>query len=70
MTNLSLEAVQHVPLFVDWNKHEVQEIARLFNEHHFSKGETVVEEGSFGHSFFLINSGEQGFSLAARGAPL
>jgi CRP-like cAMP-binding protein len=70
MTNLSLEAVQHVPLFVDWNKHEVQEIARLFNEHHFSKGETVVEEGSFGDSFFLIDSGEAGFSLAARGAPL
>ena len=51
MTNLSLEAVQHVPLFVDWNKHEVQKIARLFNEHHFSKGETVVEEGSFGEIY-------------------
>jgi hypothetical protein len=34
-----------VPLFVEWNKHEVEEIARLFNEHRFSKGETVVKEG-------------------------
>jgi len=67
MTNLSLEAVQHVPLFVDWNKHEVQKIARLFNEHHFSKGETVVEEGSFGDSFFLINSGEAGVFIGGKG---
>jgi CRP-like cAMP-binding protein len=68
MTNLSLEAVQHVPLFVDWNKHEVQEIARLFNEHHFSKGETVVEEGSFGDSSFLIDSGEAGVFHWRQGA--
>jgi hypothetical protein len=46
MTGVSLEALQHVPLFIDWNRHEVQEIARLFNEHRFSKGERVVEEGS------------------------
>jgi len=52
MTDVPLEAIQHVPLFVDWNKHEVQEIARLFNEHRFLKGETVVRRArSATHSF-------------------
>jgi len=67
MTGVSLEAVQHVPLFVDWNKQEVQEIARLFNEHRFSKGETVVKEGSVGDSFFLIDSGEAGVFISGKG---
>jgi CRP/FNR family transcriptional regulator, cyclic AMP receptor protein len=56
-----------VPLFVDWNKHEVEEIARLFNEHRFSKGETVVKEGSVGDSFFLIDSGEAGVFIGGKG---
>ena len=30
-----IEAIQRVPLFVDLNKHEVQQIARLFKEHRF-----------------------------------
>jgi CRP/FNR family cyclic AMP-dependent transcriptional regulator len=67
MTGVSLEAVQHVPLFADWNKNEVQEITRLFNEHRFSKGETVVQEGSVGDSFFLIDSGEAGVFIGGKG---
>ncbi len=67
MTGVSLEALQHVPLFVDWNKHEVEEIARLFNEHRFSKGETVVKEGSVGDSFFLIDSGEADVFIGGKG---
>jgi len=64
---ISLEAVQHVPLFADWNRHEIQEIARLFKEHRFSKGETVVKEGSVGDSFFLIDSGEAGVFIGGKG---
>jgi len=67
MTGVSLEALQHVPLFVDWNNKEIQEIARLFNEHRFSKGETVVKEGSVGDSFFLIDSGEAGVFIGGKG---
>jgi CRP/FNR family cyclic AMP-dependent transcriptional regulator len=67
MTGVPLEAVQHVSLFVDWNKHEVQEIARRFNEHRFSKGETVVKEGSVGDSFFLIDSGEADVFIGGKG---
>ena len=67
MTGVSLEVLQHVPLFVDWNKHEVEEIARLFNEHRFSKGETVVKEGSVGDFFFLIDSGEADVFIGGKG---
>ena len=66
--DVSLEAVQHVPLFVDWNTHEVQEIARLFKEHRFSRGETVVKEGSVSDSFFLIDAGEAGVFIRGKGA--
>jgi CRP-like cAMP-binding protein len=53
-----VEALQRVPLFADLTKREVQQIARLFKERRFSKGETVVKEGSGGAAFFVIESGE------------
>jgi CRP/FNR family cyclic AMP-dependent transcriptional regulator len=67
MTGVPFEVVQHVRLFADWNKQELQEIARLFNEHRFSKGETVINEGSVGDSFFLIDSGEAGVFIGGKG---
>jgi CRP/FNR family transcriptional regulator, cyclic AMP receptor protein len=53
-----VKILQHVPLFADLNKREVQQIARLFKERRFSEGETVVQEGSGGAAFFVIDSGE------------
>jgi CRP-like cAMP-binding protein len=47
-----------VPLFTDLSKREVQQIARLFKERRFAAGETVVQEGSSGAAFFVIESGE------------
>ena len=67
MSSVLLETIQHVPLFIDWNKHEIQEIARLFKEHRFSKDEAVVKEGSVGDSFFLIDSGEAGVFIGGKG---
>ena len=53
-----VEALQRVPLFADLTKREIQQIARLFKQRRFSKGETVVKEGSGGAAFFVIESGE------------
>ena len=58
MRGVPIEALERVPLFSDLNKRELQKIARLFKERHFSKGETVVKEGSGGAAFFVIESGE------------
>ena len=67
MRGVPVEALQHVRLFADLNKGEVQEIARLFKERRFSKGETVVKEGSAGNTLFLVESGEAGVFIGGRG---
>ena len=64
---VSIQAIQRVPLFADLNEHEIQEIARLFKEHRFAKGETIVLEGSTGDTLFLIESGEAGVFIGGRG---
>jgi CRP/FNR family cyclic AMP-dependent transcriptional regulator len=53
-----VRVLQRVPLFSDLSKQEVQQIARLFKERRFSEGETVIQEGSGGAAFFVIESGE------------
>ena len=58
MRGVPVEALHRVPLFTDLSKHEIQQVARLFKERRFSKGDTVVKEGSGGAAFFVIESGE------------
>ena len=58
MRGAPVNALQRVPLFADLTKREVQQIARLFKERRFAEGETVVQEGSGGAAFFVIESGE------------
>ena len=53
-----VKVLQRVPLFADLSKQEVQQIARLFKERRFAAGETVIQEGSGGAAFFVIESGE------------
>jgi CRP-like cAMP-binding protein len=64
---VSIEAIQRVPLLADLNEYEIQEIARLFEEHRFAKGETIVQEGSTGDTLFLIESGEAGVFIGGKG---
>ena len=66
MRGAPVEALQHVPLFADLNRREVQKIARLFKKRRFLKGETVVKEGSGGAAFFLIESGEATVFIGGR----
>lgn len=58
MRGAPVKVLQHVPLFADLSKREVQEIARLFKQRRFAEGETVIKEGSGGAAFFVIESGE------------
>jgi CRP-like cAMP-binding protein len=58
MRGVPVEALQRVPLFADLSKHEIQQVARLFKERRFAQGDTVVQEGSGGAAFFVIESGE------------
>ena len=58
MAGAPVEALQRVPLFADLNKQDLKQVARLFKERRFSEGETVIQEGSGGAAFFVIDSGE------------
>jgi CRP-like cAMP-binding protein len=58
MRGAPIEALERVPLFSGLNERELQKIARLFKKRHFSKGETVVKQGSGGAAFCVIESGE------------
>ena len=51
-------AIQRVQLFADMDRRQAEQIARLLKVRPFSKGETVIIEGSGGAAFFLIESGE------------
>jgi CRP-like cAMP-binding protein len=58
MAGASVEALQRVALFGDLDASEVGQIARLFKERRFAAGETVIQEGSGGAAFFVIDSGQ------------
>jgi pyruvate phosphate dikinase-like enzyme/cyclic nucleotide-binding protein len=53
-----VEVVKGVRLFADLDRDEVVQIARLFKQRRFPKGETVIKEGSGGAAFYVIESGE------------
>lgn len=66
MRGAPVEALQRVALFADLNKREAQRIARILKLRRFSKGETVVKEGSGGAAFFVIESGEATVFIAGK----
>ena len=53
-----LDVVRDVGLFSGLDRKEAAAIAALFKKRSFSKGETVIQEGSGGAAFYVIESGE------------
>jgi len=58
-----IEALGRVSLFSDLDDQEMLQISRLFKERRFSKGETIVREGTGGSAFYLITSGTATVSI-------
>src|SRR5204863_4076497 len=54
-------ALQRTQFFADMDRRQSEQIARLLKERRFTKGETVIMEGSGGAAFFIIASGGKGF---------
>ena len=67
MASVSADALRRIPLFADLNKREAREVARAFKERRFAAGETVVQTGSGGAAFFLIDSGEAAVTVGGKG---
>jgi phosphoenolpyruvate synthase/pyruvate phosphate dikinase len=53
-----IAAIQRVQLFADMDRKQAEQIARLLKLRPFSKGDTIIVEGSGGAAFFFIESGE------------
>lgn len=60
--------LQRVQLFLDMDRRQAEQIARLLKLRRFSKGETVIMEGSGGAAFFFIESGEA--TVSSKGVQL
>jgi len=52
------EVLRRVPLFSDLDDDELHEIAALFRERDYMPGTTIIEEGSGGSGFYVIEAGE------------
>jgi len=66
MRGAPVDVLQRIPLFADLTKAEVQQIARLFKERRFAAGAVVIQEGSGGAAFFVIESGEAKVFLSGK----
>ena len=58
MSGVPTEALKRVPLFAELTDDEIGQIARLFKVRRFRAGETVIQEGSGGAAFYVIDTGE------------
>jgi CRP-like cAMP-binding protein len=58
-----VELLQRVPLFADFQRGEIQQLARSFRERTFEAGSAVADEGRTGAGFFVIESGEASVSV-------
>jgi len=61
-------ALQRVQLFADLDRRQAEQVARLLKLRPFSKGQTVIMEGSGGAAFFIIDSGEA--TVSSKGVQL
>ena len=66
MAEAPVELLQRVPLFSDFERGELERLARTFKQRTFPEGSTVADEGRTGAGFFVIESGEA--SVSVRGA--
>ena len=63
MAEAPVELLQRVPLFADFERGDLQRLARSFKERTFDAGTTVADEGHTGAGFFVIESGEATVSV-------
>jgi CRP/FNR family transcriptional regulator, cyclic AMP receptor protein len=63
MAEAPLELLQRVPIFADFDRGDLQRLARSFKERTFEAGSTVAAEGKSAVGFFVIESGEASVSV-------
>jgi CRP/FNR family cyclic AMP-dependent transcriptional regulator len=63
MAEAPVELLQRVPLFADFDRRDLERLARSFKERTFEAGHKVAEEGRGGAGFFVIENGEATVSV-------
>jgi CRP/FNR family transcriptional regulator, cyclic AMP receptor protein len=58
-----VELLQRVPLFGDFERKDLKQLAQSFRDRTFAAGSTVADEGQKGAGFFVIESGEASVSV-------
>jgi CRP/FNR family cyclic AMP-dependent transcriptional regulator len=58
-----VELLQRVPLFADFERRDLERLARSFKERTFRAGSTIASEGKGGAGFFVIEEGEATVSV-------
>ena len=53
-----MELLQRVPLFADFDRRDLERLARSFKERTFNAGSAIASEGKGGVGFFVIEDGE------------
>jgi CRP-like cAMP-binding protein len=61
-----VESIRRVPLFSDLDKRELETIAGSMKPRTFTAGSNVIEEGTTGVGFFVIDSGNAKVSVGGR----
>lgn len=57
------DVLKKVPLFEGLDEKDFERLADRFQERRFSEGQSVMEEGSTGTSFFVIGEGDANVSV-------
>jgi CRP-like cAMP-binding protein len=60
----TVDMLRNVPLFQGLDNKELQSIASSMRERTFKAGETVVQEGSSGAGFFVVENGQAEVTVA------
>ncbi len=60
-----IQALRDVPLFVDLDERDLEQLARQLHERRFAEGTEVTVEGSSGAGFFVIAEGNADVSVGS-----
>jgi CRP/FNR family cyclic AMP-dependent transcriptional regulator len=66
MAQAPVDLIKSVPLFSDLDNRELKEVAESMKERTFAAGETVVQEGTGGAGFFVIDDGSATVSVGGQ----
>ena len=59
-----IDALRNVPLFIDLDEPDLEQLARQMHERRFAEGTEVTTEGATGAGFFVIAEGNADVSVA------